>query len=1582
MYRSSAKRLSASIVSVGLVLLLVSSGVLLATQPTPGAKVVKATTSQAVRVGVSPPMRTMKTVKPVDSNGRTPRPIPNPKLPNRGTPNAPVGKDPLVQKSIGKGAIPVPLQSFDGVGDADFVQPADTTMDVSPDQVLQWVNLSWAVYDKTGTLLGGPFEGNSFWSDLGGVCANNNGGDILVRWDQFAGQWWVSQLAYPGGASGFHQCIAVSTSADALGTYYQYDFLYSATDLNDYPKVGMWPMDGGGNGYYVTVNNFANGGGGGFTGARIMAFDRTAQLGGNPGTMQMFDVGQINPNLGAFLPTDLRGTSLPSSDSLESYISMGAPDLDGSPGPVLHILQSFVDFATPANSFLQQIPDIPVAPFDWISVNAGAPQVGGGTLEVLNDRPMYRADYRVFADHDSLLMLHDVNVGPSTPIAGERWYEVRGVAAGTPSVYQSGTYGPDDSTWRWMGSIAQDVSGNISMGFSASSDGSGIVPDPSVHYTGRLVGDPLGTMTAGEDTYIDSDQSFSGFRWGDYSTVVVDPVDQCTFWYTTMYGAGDWATRIGAFKFDSCTSGPSGTLHGTVTDGANPLAGVKVVAGSASTNTDASGSYSFTLPVGTYDMTASKYGYIPGTASGIGVTDGGDTVQNFALSAAPSVTINGVVKDGSGGGWPLYAKVVIKASGAPTFTLYTDPVTGYYSQTLVSGIPYTFTVTAVSSGYEPGGGVVPLIVAGMTPTAVVVNWSLIADLNACSAPGYVFETGTLIDETFSTGAIPSGWSQTFSGGGWEFPTGSDACGRSNNTGGSGGFAILDSDCIGIVNVDASLNTPPVDLTGVMGPVLTFNSDYVDLSSIADVDVSTDGGTSWTNVWERSGSDDAGPTFQSVDVTALAGQADVRARFRFQGFWAWWWEVDNVMLGDPNGQVGTCNLQPGGLVVGNVLSANSGSGLNGATVENLTSGGSTKTFATPNDPNQPDGLYILFSESGSNDFKASLALYGSDQHTVLVIPNSTIRRDFTLQSGNVSATPSPLNSRLNPGTTEDKTLTIKNTGGAPAAFEVIEINAPVLNSATHGFAPEALRRQALARFSKDLVGRPDLAKNAKGLAPLPGLRPVGKPMAVGDVVASYPTGITFGWGVATSGSNFWLSNIGAGGGDDKDYQYSSADGSQSGNVMDDSGIGQWAGDGAFNAQTGMVWRVAVGGDNCIHELNPATLSQTGNTICGSPWTSTSQRGMAYDVTNNAYFIGGWNEGIVYHVDSDGAVMDSASVGLPISGMAYNAKNGHLLVMSNTSGVDITVLDALNNYAVLGSYNVMDGGSRVFGAGEQAGIEFDCDGNLWAVNQITQVVYNVSTGENAGCASDIPWLSENPTSGNVSSGGGTAPVTVSFDSLSYYPGLKQAQLKVKTDTPVAVPAIPVTMTVRFLDVADADIFQAYIYGAAGAGVMMGGPPTCPAGVLYFCPSGVVTRADMAGYLFRAINGSNTPPPVYLNIFGDVTFNQYNSFYIQGIFDAGITAGCGSGNYCPDSPNTRAQMSVFIWKGQHGDTAPPACTGVFTDVPCPSGFAVDYIEGLYNEGVTAGCGGGNFCPNANITNGQMAVFLVKGFNIPYLP
>jgi hypothetical protein len=341
-----------------------------------------------------------------------------------------------------------------------------------------------------------------------------------------------------------------------------------------------------------------------------------------------------------------------------------------------------------------------------------------------------------------------------------------------------------------------------------------------------------------------------------------------------------------------------------------------------------------------------------------------------------------------------------------------------------------------------------------------------------------------------------------------------------------------------------------------------------------------------------------------------------------------------------------------------------------------------------------------------------------------------------------------------------------------------------------------------------------------------------------------------------------------------------------------------------------------------------------------------------------------------------------VNIPISGLAYNANNGHLLVMQNAQGGDdITVLDALNNYAVLGSYPILDGGNPAITAFGGAGLEFDCLGNLWAIDQNTQTLYKVDSGETAGCAVDIPWFTPDPTEGTVTSNGGTADINGHFDGTGLLPGLRQAQVQIKSDTPAGTPGVPVTLVVRFNDVADSNIFEAFIYGAAGAGIMMGGPPNCPAGVLDFCPNNPVTRADMAGYIFRAMHGKNTPPPVYQNIFGDVTFNDYNSFYIQGIYDDGITAGCGNGNYCPNDINKRKQMSVFIVKAVEGaDFVPPPAQGIFDDVPANDPFA-PWIEYLFNQGVTAGCGGNNFCPEANISNGQMAVFLVKAFNVPHL-
>ncbi len=747
--------------------------------------------------------------------------------------------------------------------------------------------------------------------------------------------------------------------------------------------------------------------------------------------------------------------------------------------------------------------------------------------------------------------------------------------------------------------------------------------------------------------------------------------------------------------------------------------------------------------------------------------------------------------------------------------------------------------------------------------------------------------------------------------------------------------------------------------------------------MADVDISTDGGTVWTNVWHKT-ADVPGPSVQSIDITTIAaGQADVKARFHYyNAFFAWWWQVDNVFLGNA-----TCNPSAGGLVVGKVTSLASGLGLNHAKVKNLPDDAETFTFHSPS---EGDGFYILFAPSGSQPFEASLKLYQSAQASKTVVPGSTQRLDFALKSGQLSVAPTALNGRVDPNGSQTQPFTVTNTGTVAANFKLLELNAPILNSVTHGFASDAQRQAALSRLPDGKGGKMHTALTARGLA-APKDLPHGldRLLAAGNVLSSFDSGLTIGWGVATVGTDVWLSNPSyIGGGDDNDHRFK-ANGTDTGDVISEDGVGLWAGDGAYNSNTGKYWRVAVGGDNCLYEFDPVTKSQTGNTICGSPWTGTSQRGLAYDSGTDTFFVGGWNELIVYHIDLDGNVLDSKDVGLPIAGLAYSPSNGHLLVMSNQpAGPDVTVLDSLNNYDVLGTFQVVDNGSPVFGDYEQAGMEFDCAGKLWAINQATQVVYQIDAGESGSCEVDIPWFSVDPKEGSVDPNGGTAPVTAAWDSGNLLPGLYQAQLLSKTDTPTGIPPVPVTLTVRFLDVPDSNQFEAFIYGAAGAGVMFGGPPVCPAGVLDFCPDGVVTRADMAGYLWRGVNGRNAAPPVYQNIFTDVTFNDYNAFYIQGIFDLGITAGCGTNIYCPGNPVTRAQMSVFLVKATEGsDFVPPACTGVFADVPCPGGFAVDYIEYLASQNVTAGCGGGNFCPTQNITNGQMATFLVKAFNIPHL-
>ena len=1430
----------------------------------------------------------------------------------------------------------------------DVFPPPDANGAAGFDHYVQAINLVFRIFDKFGTPVLGPLPTASLWAEAGGVCATGVVRTPQVRFDRLAGRWVVSQGGFDPSDASAHVCIAVSMTPDPTSAWHAYDFVLAAGSVATSARLGIWP-----DGYYVTVNQASGFDDAGFG---IYAFDRSAMLNGQPASFVYANPGATLADTLWGLPADVDGLDGVSPGAPNLTAAVGHPALDGSVAAVLHTWRFHVDFATPENSTLEGPLDVPID--DFTPLDCGTPTEGcvpqldsTQLLQATPNRLMYRLPYRRFDDYEALVGTFTVDGGEGR--AALRWFELRD-PAGDPFVFQQATFAPDASH-RFVGSIAMDQGGNIALGYSKSD----ATIHPSLAVTGRLVGDPPGFMGS-EDVFFEGPNSQPPVvgLWGSYSSMALDPTDECTFWFTSEY-IGESVpffeyTRIGSMRFFSCTDEPDGFLEGTVTEGGSglPVAGARVVASGAETETDEAGHYRFLLPVGVYDVTVTKFGFLPGAASDVEVIPDETTTLNFVLQQAPQALLNGVVKDGSGAGWPLYARVRI--TGPPEFNpaeLFTDPVTGYYGITLTAGVTYTLATEAVVPGYVPDLRALTLATPPGNRPEVVEIIALFIDATACNAPGY----GLIADglsESFEGGVLPEGWSilNNGSGGGWSIHTGPDPCGLfdGNATGGDGPFALVNSHCDGEVSEDTELVTPPVDASAMTSVQLRFDQDFNGgtpaFGEIADADISIDGGVSWTNVLHQIAAV-AGPDTQSIDVSALAaGQPDVRARFHYyNAFAALWWQVDDVILGQTS-----CAASSGGLVVGNVFDANTGAGLNGATVDNAPGDSTATTFATPEDPAVPDGLYVLASESGPQTVTANLVLYGGESKAITVVPNTAQRLDFHLAAGRLEAVPRPLSVRVDPGEIVARTLAMANDGALPATFAIDELNVP----------------PALA---------PALARDAR-------------PLVAGNVVNAFGTGLEAAWGIAfnTDAGDFWVSNSFLFAGDDRDYRYTT-DGTQTGDTIDDSSwVADFAADGAFNPRTGMLWRVNVGGDDCIHELDPEARVATGNKIC--PAFNVSQRGLAYDPVSDTFFAGSIVDGMIHRFDTAGAILESVYVAVGVSGLALNSSNGRLYALTTHDvllGPDVYVFDTRNAYAVLGAFFITSAGIPVLSPLGGAGMEIDCNGHLWLVDSAAQLIYEVETDETDVCAfDDIPWLSEEPPGGTVA-GHASLPVTCTFDATGLAPGLRQAMLLIRTNTPYAVAPVAVDLTVRFLDVSDASIFESFIYGAAGAGVM----PGCDAPAFLFCPTDLVTRADMAGYILRAVHGADFVPAPYAGAFADVAAGDDNADYIQSFYDEGYTAGCGGGNFCPDAVHTRGQTAVFILKGTHGpDYVPPACgtTHVFDDVPCPptpqAPFG-DWIGQLYVEGITAGCGGSSFCPTAGIPNEQMATFLVRAFFLPHL-
>lgn len=438
--------------------------------------------------------------------------------------------------------------AFDGItGNDAMATPPDTNGSVGSTQFVEITNWVYEVFDKTtGKVSLPPTRYETIWHGFNNGCGENDNGDPVVLWDKLAQRWLVSHLSFTSFTQKYLVCVAVSTTADATGPYARYSFDFGSGNP-DYEKFAVWP-----DAYYFSANTiipkFA-------LTSQPCAFDRKAMLSGNRAKMICF---QPDPKNYGLLPSDFDGTIVPPQGEPNHYLELG------NTSNRLKEFDFHVDFAHPRQSTFSgphsiAVPSYSLACRGGFCIPEPPP---GSLLDSLGDRLMFRLPYRNFGDHESIVVVHSVKPGErSTAKAATRWYELRSTPpAGNFELYQAGTF-QHASTSLWMASIAMDKQGDIAMGMSASSK----TVKPSVWYTGRVPSDPLGRMQAPTVAINGSAVQEGGIngsvRWGDYSSMSVDPSDDCTFWYTQEYynkkngGAVsvDWSTHIVAFKFDSCT---------------------------------------------------------------------------------------------------------------------------------------------------------------------------------------------------------------------------------------------------------------------------------------------------------------------------------------------------------------------------------------------------------------------------------------------------------------------------------------------------------------------------------------------------------------------------------------------------------------------------------------------------------------------------------------------------------------------------------------------------------------------------------------------------------------------------------------------------------------------------------------------------------------------------------------------------------------------------------------------------------------------------------------------------------------------
>jgi len=459
-----------------------------------------------------------------------------------------------IQKVPGNFSSRGPLLNFEGIGNVNGDLTADPNGDVGPNNYIQTINSSFAVWDKSGNLLYGPVDYKTIWASFPGPWSTYYWGDPIVKYDQMADRWVMISLAIDYYGTGFYTMIAVSETSDPLGSYYCYS--YSFDEQPDYPKISVWP-----DAYYITLNvidfNTSD-----YYHTLYAAVDRDAMLEGetlaNMIGFEVVDPGEIYlfP-----LPADCRGNFVPVNEPCP-IVKLGR-HIQTNPWLLsLDVYEFSVNWDVPGNSTFYQVFQHDIGQFETLSggFGPGAPQLGSDTnVMTIPLYMMYPLTFRKFSNQNTLVCCFTVWEEDQHYIT---WYELRN-ETGDWYVYQTGNYAPGDEHY-FFPSITVNGNGDMALAYSVS----GEEMYPSIRFTGRRSEDSLGVMTFEEleiykgSNYANTYQAgFGQNRWGDYTSMMVDPLDDSTFWYTNMYTTssndlGNWATRVFTFDLSNDSVGP------------------------------------------------------------------------------------------------------------------------------------------------------------------------------------------------------------------------------------------------------------------------------------------------------------------------------------------------------------------------------------------------------------------------------------------------------------------------------------------------------------------------------------------------------------------------------------------------------------------------------------------------------------------------------------------------------------------------------------------------------------------------------------------------------------------------------------------------------------------------------------------------------------------------------------------------------------------------------------------------------------------------------------------------------------------